>query len=75
VYYGGIFNCLNKFNKPYLHTLTLTEFLLEFINQPIRLGGQSDLFRPAQLFTNLKLRQGTKFQAKKEGWQKFQAKK
>jgi hypothetical protein len=34
---------------PYLRTLALTKFLLEFINQPTRLGGQSELFWPAQL--------------------------
>jgi hypothetical protein len=34
---------------PYLRTLALTKFLLEFINQPIQLGGQSELFCLAQL--------------------------
>jgi hypothetical protein len=41
-YFGGISNCLNKFNMPktpYLHTLALTKFLLECIKQPIRWGG------------------------------------
>jgi hypothetical protein len=46
VYFGGVFNCLNKFNEPktpYLLTFALTKFLLEFIIQPIRSGGQSEL--------------------------------
>ncbi len=46
VYFGGIFNCLNKFNEPkmpYLLTLTFTKFLLEFITQPIRSGSRSEL--------------------------------
>jgi hypothetical protein len=46
VYFGGIFNCINKFNEPkmpYLLTLALTKFLLEFITQPIRSGSRSEL--------------------------------
>ncbi len=45
VYFGGIFNCINKFNEPktpYLLTLALTKFLLEFITQPISSGSRSE---------------------------------
>jgi hypothetical protein len=44
VYFGGVFNRVNKFNEPktpYLLTLALSKFLLEFTKQPIRSGSRS----------------------------------
>jgi hypothetical protein len=38
---------------PYLLTLALTKFLLEFINQPIRSGGQSAFIVPHEFLREL----------------------
>jgi hypothetical protein len=47
VYSGGVFNCLNKFNKrktPYLCTLALTKFLLEFSLLNLSVWADKDAF-------------------------------
>ena len=44
---GGVFNCLNKFNKPktpYLCTLALTKFLLEFLLLNLSVWADKDAF-------------------------------
>jgi hypothetical protein len=67
VYCIGVFDRLNKFNKPktpYLRTLALTNFLLEFIIQPIRLGGRTRFVLPSfEIQTQLE----KKFPSKESG--------
>ncbi len=48
---------------PYLLPLALTKFLFEFINQPIRSGGQSDFYCPARILREFILCFDRKFQS------------